>query len=322
MKGVFVLGNGYSINLLRLLKEKKIISSEIADRIDLINLFSKGDMVPCPDGSIGYLSKKYCPNLWDMGIRSTISSEKASEVINNIIMSHRIAIKLQQTHRISLSNDKNIATYYELIDYIKRLFIYYNSEITDDFLKVALDHIDIPVIDDLAKDPSEYAIITYNYDIFLERLLKLKGIDYTIFDFLKKSQGVTIYKPHGSISFDVKGNNSISNIYDLTCNNIELNENLTYDYSKSLIIPPHGFIDGNTSSWVKQMRDDAKKTMASLPEKVVFWGIAYNYVDREEFNDIITEIQSQTDIEYVNPSPSIALDYIFSSIFSNYIHRK
>jgi len=325
MKNVYVLGNGYSINLLKLLKESSIVSPEVIDRIDLNNLFSKGDCVPCPDGSIGYLSKKYCPQLWKMGIRSTITTEKANEVINNIIISHRICMQLNHNHKISLTDNEYMNVYYELLNYLKRLFIYYNGMITDDDLIKALnnDKIKIPIIDDtdIAESPSEYAIITYNYDVFFERLLKLKNINYSIFGFPASKSGVVIYKPHGSISFDLIRKH-VGNVYDITCEDIVVKGTTSYDYLGSVLIPPHGFIVGDNTSWVKKIRDGVGEAIKSYPQKICFWGIAYNYVDRDELNEIITDITLQTHIEYVNPYPSSALDHIFSTIFKNYIHRK
>ena len=53
----FIIGNGFSINLVEKLGLEK--------KIDLQNLFAKGDEVLWPgDISGGFLSKKYCNNLW------------------------------------------------------------------------------------------------------------------------------------------------------------------------------------------------------------------------------------------------------------------
>lgn len=47
-------------------------------------------------------------------------------------------------------------------------------------------------------------IVTYNYDILLERILELIGIKYQMVEFESEEQKFRILKPHGSISFRSK----------------------------------------------------------------------------------------------------------------------
>ena len=49
-----------------------------------------------------------------------------------------------------------------------------------------------------------------NYDVFLERLLKLADIPFSIYGFDDSKADVILFKPHGSISFSF---NSINDLY-------------------------------------------------------------------------------------------------------------
>ena len=69
------LGNGFSINLIELLGKEKVI--------DLRNLFSQGDNVPWPDNNEkGFLSRKYCNNLWTLGARTTMTQSESNTFIS------------------------------------------------------------------------------------------------------------------------------------------------------------------------------------------------------------------------------------------------
>ena len=69
-------------------------------------------------------------------------------------------------------------------------------------------------------------IITYNYDVFLERILKFANINFDIYGFSNNGAEVIIFKPHGSISFSFKikiQEYSPYNIRDLIAESISQN---------------------------------------------------------------------------------------------------
>ena len=120
MYNAYVIGNGFSINLSKLLDKG-------TDITDLKDLFPKGYVVPCPDDSLGYLSQEYCPRLWKLGARCFNDDKTNIQIINNIISSYKVyELRLAQ-HR-AVDNDPQL-TYFELNKYLRNLFFYYNQNL-------------------------------------------------------------------------------------------------------------------------------------------------------------------------------------------------
>ena len=72
-----VLGNGFSIDLVQ--------KMEKAEEIDLANLFSKGEHVLYPKTNTrGFLSRKYTPDLWNLGARTYMSYEAATQLVTDV----------------------------------------------------------------------------------------------------------------------------------------------------------------------------------------------------------------------------------------------
>ena len=73
MRKIFILlGNGFTLDF--------IDSVNKSDIIDVKNLFKNGEKVPWPGNNhSGFLSYKYCPNLWNLGARHNLNSS-ASEL--------------------------------------------------------------------------------------------------------------------------------------------------------------------------------------------------------------------------------------------------
>lgn len=73
-----VLGNGFSIDLVQ--------KMEKAEEIDLANLFSKGEHVLYPKTNTrGFLSRKYTPDLWNLGARTYMPYEAATQLVTDVI---------------------------------------------------------------------------------------------------------------------------------------------------------------------------------------------------------------------------------------------
>ena len=126
-KLILILGNGFTIDLLAHLEQQKV-------NIDLTNLFSKGDTVVWPDGSHerGFLSYKHCPSLWNLGARPNMDSNSANELIEDIIT---CANMVSSSNAVPKENNIYLSAYYELVAYLKHLFIQYNKEVSDSELQ-------------------------------------------------------------------------------------------------------------------------------------------------------------------------------------------
>ena len=217
-----VLGNGFSIDLVQ--KMKKI------EEIDLANLFSKGEHVLYPKtNNRGFLSRKYTPDLWNLGARTYMSYDAAMQLVTDVITCanvYNLSVEKRPNEERDSSNIY-IHAYSELSSYLRYLFIYYDSLVSDDDLKNIIDEIElIHYIKDCLLKQKKVYIITYNYDVFLERLLTLANITFDIYGFSDNKADVILFKPHGSISFSFKikiQEYSPYNIRDLIAESISQN---------------------------------------------------------------------------------------------------
>jgi hypothetical protein len=172
VKDLFIiLGNGFSIDFLNHLKVKDNLQQ--AGEISLSNLFENGELVPWPgDDSPGFLSYKHCPNLWTLGARPNLDATKTINLIENIITCANTLNK--QSRDV---DSIYIRAYKELVTYLKALFIYYNK-------KINVPNIDLSdwgwckYLVNATKNPEieKIHIVTLNYDVWLERILKKNNI--------------------------------------------------------------------------------------------------------------------------------------------------
>lgn len=167
-----VLGNGFSIDLVQ--------KMEKAEEIDLANLFSKGEHVLYPKTNTrGFLSRKYTPDLWNLGARTYMSYEAATQLVTDVITCanvYNLSVEKRPNEERDSSNIY-IHAYSELSSYLRYLFIYYDSLVSEKDLKNIIDEIElIHYIKNRVLRQKKVYIITYNYDVFLERLLKLADI--------------------------------------------------------------------------------------------------------------------------------------------------
>ena len=209
-KKLIILGNGFSIDFISHMKEEYKDDKKIQN-INLSNLFSNGDKVPCPfkPSEIGFLSFEYTPNLWTLGARPDITNEKANSLILDIVTSTNAFLRYKDENpENSKLNDINLnkiylRAYCELKEYIKSLMLFYNSLISNTKIKDFLNKKNCwgwkKIFKDINKPDLETYIITYNYDLWLERILDVLDIKYDILN--KKTNKIQIIKPHGSIDF-------------------------------------------------------------------------------------------------------------------------
>lgn len=180
-KDIFIVfGNGFSIDLIKHIRKET--------DINLSNLFRNGDKVPWPaNDEPGFLSQYHCPELWKLGARPNIEQEKAVKLIEDIITCANVSASSEHPSINSESTNVYIRAYHELVMYLKYLFIYYNNEISDDDLKRAIEtdwgwSLLFKNLND-NPDVQSVTIVTYNYDILLERVLELMHIKYQMVEF-------------------------------------------------------------------------------------------------------------------------------------------
>lgn len=327
-KLVLILGNGFTIDLLSHLKDG------IPDRIDLINLFSKGDTVVWPGEKIerGFLSYKHCPALWSLGARPNIDRQEAYELMENILTCANM-----MSSCLTQPRDNNIYydAYYELAAYLRYLFVQYNNTVED----VMLEHINSENWGWLKLIKGAYEsnfyekviIVTYNYDIFLERLLKIKEIPFDVGGIDDNNNKVILLKPHGSISFAHKHKGvaaPFSIKKDETMNEANITDfYVTYDelsknYLVNALIPPAGDSNRLAYGWSKEIRSIIDEMLDTITDgdQCVISGISYWHVDRQEIDKLLAKIsKKQIDTYMVNPNPPKALSAVLACVLPNHI---
>ncbi len=328
-KLILILGNGFTIDFIKKVNRE--------DRIDVKNLFSKGDMVPwVADNEPGFLSYKRCPNLWNLGARTNNTYEKNISLIEDIITCAHLYSNRKKTSKLPIG-DPNIyiKAYNELAIYLRYLFSYYNSLVPDADLKKDI------ILNwgwskffkklNLSSEYEKVIIISYNYDIFLERLLKSLKIDFTVTGFESTDHKFEIIKPHGSISFrhnrDID-NSSFTIRHDQMSSEGHLND-LIVNYDKTdqhtiinPMIPPAGDSNRFNFDWSTKLRESAKEKAQQLiaHDECIICGISYWHVDRNEIDEILLSMDSDIDLKLVNPNTHPTMNAVISSVFNSYIN--
>ena len=316
----------------------KRIKSE--EKINLYNLFKHGNCVPWPgDNEPGFLSYKRCPNLWSLGARPYMDDKDSVALIEDIITCANIAASAPFQISVSKNNTDNIYinAYKELTSYFKHLFIYYNNKINDVDLNSIISNWGWALFfQDIYTDANydKVVIVSYNYDIWLERILSLSHIPFNISEFeLNNNEKFQIIKPHGSISFTHKKkldrisfripyDRELLEISDGEANDFQISyNNLDENYLISAIIPPAGDSSRYNLGWANALRKLAKEKAAELTEndELFICGISYWHVDRAEIDEVLASLNSNVNIKLINPNPPRALNAVLSSLFDKYL---
>lgn len=325
-KIVMVLGNGFTIDFIKYIHKEDVVNTA--------NLFYDGDAVTWPDGSNskGFLSYSHCKNLWNLGARPQMDKESAQEIIEEIIS----CANTLPRDRIASDNINNIYVnaYFELAAYLKHLFIMYNNKIKDsDITGANISQWGWYKLVSKAyanQNIDEIHIITYNYDLFLERVLRLHNISYDIVGIDESDNKIKIYKPHGSISFchKIKGERedfsirrSISyyeaELSDFVIGDKELDDN----YIISAMIPPSGDSSRMTFKWASDLRKKISSMIGAVnaEDKLIVSGISYWHVDRKEIDEVLISLPPDINAYMVNPYPPKTLDAVMSCLFDKYV---
>jgi hypothetical protein len=335
----FILGNGFTIDFLKHIKK--------LDEIDVFNLFSQGDQVPYPqDKEPGFLSFKRCPNLWNLGARSYMNNTDSMTLIEDIITCANMAHNSTRRH----INSTYISAYQELSAYLKSLFVYYNNKLdSTDFKESVQDWGWLKMLKKLndSSQCSNITIVTYNYDIFLERILVENNINFEISGFEdskyfpEEQCKIKIIKPHGSISFSYadpidpsrfKISSSVRELTNGKVSDYKVNyTELDNIYMFNAMIPPAGDSfkltnDNNLNidsdeSWATTLRKltliEANKL--NYGDELLICGLSYWHVDRTELDNILTSIHGDVNVKVLNPNPSNTFGAVLNSLFSNNI---
>jgi len=326
-KLMLVLGNGFTIDLIHQIEKEK--------EVNTVNLFYDGDIVEWPDGTKekGFLSYRNCKNLWNLGARPKMDREKAQELIEDIIS---CANTLPQKMLVGTGEKDNIYinAYYELASYLKHLFIMYNQIVDDKELNGAkiTEWGWYKLINSANNSPDieEIDIVTYNYDIFLERILTLHNIRYDVVGIKEEGNKIKIFKPHGSISFCYNGKGEKeafiirknADMYEAKISDFSvMYQQLDENYYVNAMIPPSGDSSRMTFKWADDLRtsigDMLKKIDSS--DRLIISGLSYWHVDRREIDEILISLPNEMKVYMVNPNPPKALNAVISCIFDKYV---
>jgi hypothetical protein len=328
MKNVMILlGNGFTISFL------SAFSEEQKHDISVSNLFKNGEDVPWPgDDKTGFLSYKHCPNLWLLGARPYLTDMDSLNLIEDVITCANIFSGKKKP-----SDSIYFKAYKELVEYLSALFIYYDSKIE----VIRQKWIDknkwnwLKYFQELSnsEDVAKVHIVTFNYDIWLERLLKAIRVEFNIVGFENKEEAkFQIYKPHGSISFQSKQRRG-QELYsiDYSGDIIKVESSLFEVKYKGLsalnyqtaIIPPAG--DSSRMAnyiWANDIRAKTVEMAKSLTEndELIISGISYWHVDRLEIDTILTNVVSDiSTVRVINPNPPRTLNAVLVALFKNVI---
>lgn len=319
-----LIGNGVTIDLIEYLGLSK--------SINVLNLFAQGDEVEWPsnNGFSGFLTYKNCPNLISLGITPKTPSEEAAIIFEKIIT----CANFYSYRSITQGNEEKniyIKAYLELVEYLRALFIWHDKIFQKSNWKETIDK--WPWLCYLKKIQNKYEkinIITLNYDVYLERILQHAKIDFQISQ-IDKEQGVkiTIFKPHGSISFvstvDVNQTDEIPDYYisykfkdGLSPSEIKTDyENLDQKRLINTIIPPYGDSERYQQTWSRLIIDSAVSGTKSS-DTLLISGISYWHVDRFEIDKILLSADDSCNTIKINPRPNPIFDAVLQSRFSKY----
>ena len=224
-----------------------------------------------------------------------------------------------------------IRAYRELSTYLYALFVHYDRQI--DVPNINLENWGwtsyLKKLND-SPDIGKVHIVTFNYDIWLEKVLQKLNINFDIVGFNNIDSKFKIYKPHGSISFVHKVKKVVEDFkidYDTDTNDGNISEfEIRYTGLDALnkinaIIPPAGDSSRLDFKWASVVRESAIEQAKSLTDsdEVVFCGMSYWHVDRLEIDSILTNISPEiSNVRVINPSPPRILNAVMT-IFAKLI---
>lgn len=323
-----VLGNGFTMDFIAQVKASEIV--------DVRNLFRFGAEVPWPvTGDPGFLSFKHCPNLWNLGARPHCESVECMSLIEDIITCVNAFASKPKTGMSmgpTKPNDIYIFAYKELAAYLRSLFVWYDglTSVPDSITQWSWAKFFEWV--NRSPDYDSVTVITYNYDVWLERVLMKLKIPFKI-GLLEPDDAKTkikILKPHGSISFchkQVRDKAAFTiqqsrELIDGDLKDFEVKYNsLDENYLVNPIVPPAGESGRLNHSWAGKIREACRDTAKKLDhtDEMIVCGLSYWHVDRAELDELLNGCDPALNLRLINPNPSRTFVAVLTSIFSNFI---
>lgn len=282
-----------------------------------------------------------------LGARAGNTAAESTALIEEIITCANMFFDFvnepdQKTKRLEMVSQENdrlyLKAYSELIVYLRHLFSCYDSFISNENMKLFIEKEDnwgwLDFFKSIANQQyNKITVVTYNYDIWLERILDALNIPFIISEFDSFKDGaVEIIKPHGSISFvpvdSIQSSYSINYNLDfdgLTVDQLTLQYRDLKKYDKGAIIPPAGDSSRleTTAPWSHVLKRRATEIAKQISSKddVVLCGVSYWHVDRREIDELLINLNQDVDFTFINPSPPRDLNAVLISIFKNYVHQ-
>ncbi|WP_035284612.1 MULTISPECIES: hypothetical protein [unclassified Clostridium] len=368
-----LLGNGNSIGIVSRINAYRIQQGQPILDVDLSNLFYYGADFNFPMTSDPFLTEEHCPKLWELGARPGMDRDPAQKIESRIITCGNvyalakyeeeiistnnfgsynnlpfsltpITFSSESNEIISYSNAHSkysenevisrlyFGAYGEFSSYLRYLFIYYNSQVTDN----DLINIDVPLINYIKKNYNKFdkiIINSYVYDIFMERLLMLNGLPFSLGDFENNySSKIIFYKPHGSISFFYKKSFPLGTTYKIPYNELSFQQkikicdfNIKYEFDDDYpihngMIPPNGDAERYEVSYYQKIRNSIIRAAKGSKSGYIYYiiGSSYSCADRFELDRINTNFNKLTNVIYVDPNANPDYDAVLSSLFINY----
>jgi hypothetical protein len=215
---------------------------------------------------------------------------------------------------------------------LRHLFVHYDKQVST-LPRTCLDWPWLKFLESAIKSNKyeKITVVTYNYDIWLERTLRAASLPFSIGVIESRPhQKLVILKPHGSISFTHKTIRdrqafAVSLNYELldgaASDFIVQYEKLDENYLVNPLIPPAAESGRFNHTWAGQMRLAAKQAAQELGSdgELLLCGLSYWHVDRAELDELLTACDPATNVKMVNPRPLRAMDAVITSIFDNYI---
>lgn len=331
-KLLLLLGNGFTLDWIDYLKSH---INEVND-IDASNFFKYGAEVPWPETQEpGFLSYKHCPNLWNLGARPNMDNKVAYDIIEDIITCVNVYASHPKKSKLeSNKNDIYFAAYLELLAYLRSLFVFYNQKV-DNIPEQALEWTWAKYLKKIYESSNyeEINVVTYNYDIWLERILERASIPFSINGFSSNREKIEICKPHGSISFkhgSAQDKTMFQIKYDREIKDAPITE-FSIDYDRledyhliNALIPPAGEtnrLQQVSDSWSRKIHQNIIDMVCNMDEKdqCIICGLSYWHVDRNELDSILVNCHPEMNVKMINPNPTRAFTAVLTSLFSGLV---
>ncbi|RAS75224.1 SIR2 family protein [Priestia endophytica] len=156
--------------------------------------------------------------------------------------------------------------------------------------------------------------VSFNYDLLLENAIRSSGNTYKRLRTNEYDGEVNIFKPHGSIDFDLTNMIHIKDfdprrdkIYRNNSDrvNIVSPSGWTKPRIQADVIPPNAKnYHIETRNWIcKGYEESYNIIKANKIKHVLFIGHSYGEVDRKEINNLIDNITFKANFYFVNPHP-------------------